>query len=98
MNTIRLEVGSTKNRKGRTLPYDLLPEVEEVVDGRERLTLSVFRRYDITTTEDGRQGLGRLAASEMGETRGKRRRFGARATLCLKCSEPVQLIGAGGGI
>jgi integrase len=30
--TIRLEPGTTKNREGRTLPYDLLPELVEVID------------------------------------------------------------------
>jgi hypothetical protein len=30
--TVRLEPGSTKNRKGRTLPYGLLPELEEVIE------------------------------------------------------------------
>ena len=30
--TVRLEVGTTKNSDGRTLPYDLLPELVEVIE------------------------------------------------------------------
>jgi integrase len=30
--TVRLEPGTTKNRRGRTLPYDLLPELVAVID------------------------------------------------------------------
>ena len=30
--TIRLEVGQTKNDEGRTLPYDLLPELADVIE------------------------------------------------------------------
>ena len=30
--TIRLEVGTTKSRDGRTLPYDLLPELVDLID------------------------------------------------------------------
>ena len=32
--TIRLQPGMTKNREGRVLPYELLPDLEEVVDGQ----------------------------------------------------------------
>ena len=39
--TIRLDPGTTKNSEGRVLPYELLPELEEVIEGqwteRERL-------------------------------------------------------------
>jgi integrase len=35
------------------------------------LTPSVFRRYDITTDEDVRQGLGKLAAAAKGKEKGK---------------------------
>ncbi|MEE8240783.1 MAG: hypothetical protein V3R16_05910, partial [Nitrospirales bacterium] len=40
------------------------------------LTASVFQRYDITTTEDVRQGLGKLATSGMGKEKGKFARSG----------------------
>jgi integrase len=144
--TIRLEPGSTKNKKGRTLPYDLLPELEEVIeaqwqshqdlaqegticpnvfhrDGKPiksirgswqsacekagvpgriphdfrrtaardliracvsqsvamqvtgHKTPSVFRRYDITTDEDVRQGLGKLSVVA-GKEKGKIRESG----------------------
>ncbi len=32
--TVRLEPGSTKNSEGRTLPYDLLPELVDVIEHR----------------------------------------------------------------
>jgi integrase len=35
------------------------------------LTPSVFRRYDITTDEDVRQGLGKLSATAAGKEKGK---------------------------
>jgi integrase len=131
---VRLEPGTTKNDRGRTLPYGLLPELVEVMDAawaeHQRLaregtvcpyvfhrdgspirdfrtawktackaagvpgriphdltragvsqtvamqvtghrTPSVFQRYDITTEEDVRQGLGRLAAVGAGKEKGK---------------------------
>ena len=53
--TIRLEPGSTKNTEGRTFPYDLLPELDELIEEqwqeRERLAASaticphVFHRH-----------------------------------------------------
>ncbi|MCZ6508335.1 MAG: site-specific integrase, partial [Acidobacteria bacterium] len=140
--TIRLEVGSTQNKKGRTLAYDRLPELEQVIEDawqeHQRLaaegvlcpnvfhrdgkpiksfrcawssacetagvpgkiphdfrrtaarnliragvsqsvamqvtghrTPSVFERYNITTNEDVRQGLGRLAEISAGKEKGK---------------------------
>ena len=52
---VRIEPGTTKNREGRTLPYDLLPELVEVIDrqwqeherlkSQDVLCPSVFHRH-----------------------------------------------------